>query len=195
MPSHHEVLGVAADASRREVNAAYRRLAKQYHPDVEGGDAARFQLVTEAYNALTAKSARATPEAARPAEPAARPAAKARKPQARRASFLQRRAYLLLACAAFVLGLFLLDRGDGIHAAFRPGLLVAGAGAILLSAGFFTSRRRDYLGLADAMEQAVLAVFRFFLDVLMRVYLALLFVFSVVALLALVNWLEGLLKR
>jgi curved DNA-binding protein CbpA len=191
MPTYHEVLGVREDASRREVNAAYRRLAKKYHPDVAGGDAAIFQQVTEAYNALTIRGQRQqTPEAVRPVDPAPR---QAPNPPPR-PGFLRRRAYLMLAFAAFVLGLFLLDRGDGIHAAFRPGLLVAGGFAILFSAGFFASRRREYAGLSDALEQAVLAVLRFFLDIVMRVYMALLFVFAVVALLALVNWLEAFWK-
>lgn len=191
MPTYHEVLGVKEDASRREVNAAYRRLAKKYHPDVDGGDALRFQQVTEAYNALTVRGARETPQVARPADPAPRQAAPARPLPA---GVLRRRAYLMLAFAAFVLGLFLLDRGDGIHAAFRPGLLAAGGVVILLSAGFFASRKRDYVSLADALEQAILAVLRFFLDLLMRVYMALLFVFAVVALLALINWLEAFWK-
>ncbi len=192
MPTYHEVLGVSEDASRREVNAAYRRLAKKYHPDVEGGDALKFQQVTEAYNALTVRGARETPQVARPVDPA--PRRQASSAPARPAGFLRRRAYLMLALAAFVVGLFLLDRGDGIHARFRPGLLGAGGVAILLSAGFFASRRQDFVSLSDALEQAVLAVLRFFLDLLMRVYMALLFVFAVVALLALVNWLEAFWK-
>lgn len=192
MPTYHEVLGVKEDASRREVNAAYRRLAKKYHPDVDGGDALKFQQVTEAYNALTIRGARETPQAARPVDPAPRQEPRA---QARPAGFLRRRVHLMLSFVAFVIGLFLLDRGDGIHAAFRPGLLLAGAVVLLFSAGFFASRRQEYVSFPDALEQAVLAVARFFLDLLMRVYMALLFVFAVVALLALANWLEAFWKR
>ncbi len=192
MPTYHEVLGVKEDASRREVNAAYRRLAKKYHPDVDGGDALKFQQVTEAYNALTVRGARETPQAARPVDPAPRQAS---SPRARPAGFLRRRAHLMLSFVAFVIGLFLLDRGDGIHAAFRPGLLLAGGGVLLFSAGFFASRRQDYVSFPDALEQAVLSVARFFLDLLVRVYMALLFVFAVVALLALANWLEAFWKH
>jgi DnaJ-domain-containing protein 1 len=35
--SHHEVLGVAADASPKKINAAYRELMKRYHPDLFSG--------------------------------------------------------------------------------------------------------------------------------------------------------------
>jgi hypothetical protein len=42
------VLGMAPTASDGEVNAAYRRLAREHHPDA-GGDAERFRAIAEAY--------------------------------------------------------------------------------------------------------------------------------------------------
>ena len=52
---HYEVLGVSRDASEDEIKKAYRRLARQLHPDVNPSEdaAERFKLVTHAYDVLS----------------------------------------------------------------------------------------------------------------------------------------------
>lgn len=52
---HYAVLGVDRNASQDDVRSAYRKLARQYHPDVNAApDAAhRFKEVTEAYEVLS----------------------------------------------------------------------------------------------------------------------------------------------
>ena len=43
----YQVLGVSPTASDDEVKAAYRRLAKKYHPDLNPGDEAAAQKMNE----------------------------------------------------------------------------------------------------------------------------------------------------
>src|ERR671937_3080793 len=69
---YYETLGVARNASDNEIKSAYRKLARQYHPDRNPGDKqaeARFKEVQEAYDVLSDKTKRANYDRFGTAEP------------------------------------------------------------------------------------------------------------------------------
>jgi molecular chaperone DnaJ len=58
---YYKVLGVAKDASQADIKKAYRKLARELHPDANPGNAAaesRFKDVSEAYDVLSDESRR-----------------------------------------------------------------------------------------------------------------------------------------
>ncbi len=55
-PDFYQVLGVERTASGKEIQSAYRRLARKFHPDVTGGDQEaeeHFKAVNEAHDVLS----------------------------------------------------------------------------------------------------------------------------------------------
>jgi len=60
----YQTLGLRSGASAKEVNRAFRKLAKQHHPDLNPGDQAaeaRFKAVTAAHDYLTTQQDAAIP--------------------------------------------------------------------------------------------------------------------------------------
>jgi molecular chaperone DnaJ len=65
---YYKALGVSKGASPEEIKKSYRKLARQYHPDANKGDAAseeRFKEISEAYNVLSDAKRRAEYDEAR----------------------------------------------------------------------------------------------------------------------------------
>src|ERR1035441_7592288 len=49
---YYKGLGVVATASDKEITRAYRKLAKQFHPDTNPGSEERFKEISAAYDVL-----------------------------------------------------------------------------------------------------------------------------------------------
>jgi len=49
----YKILGINRTASKEEIKSAYRKLAKDYHPDANGGNDSKFKQINEAYKILT----------------------------------------------------------------------------------------------------------------------------------------------
>jgi molecular chaperone DnaJ len=55
-PDHYKILGVGKNASEEEIKKAYRKLARQYHPDRNAGDKQaeeRFKQISQAHDVLS----------------------------------------------------------------------------------------------------------------------------------------------
>ena len=52
----YKILGVSEDVSEKELTKAYRKLAREYHPDANPNDSTaegKFKQVSEAYDILS----------------------------------------------------------------------------------------------------------------------------------------------
>ena len=57
MSTHYDTLGVLETASDQDIKKAYKKLAMQHHPD-KGGDASKFQKISEAYDSIKTQEKR-----------------------------------------------------------------------------------------------------------------------------------------
>jgi curved DNA-binding protein CbpA len=77
LADHYRVLGLRSGAAFEDIKAAYRQLARRYHPDVNSGDQQakeKFIQVTQAYQALADVLAPEGDSAAQPAAVSSEPA-------------------------------------------------------------------------------------------------------------------------
>ncbi len=58
LKDYYAILGIRKDASEQEIKAAYRKLAKEYHPDVNKDYEELFKEINEAYSVLSDKEKR-----------------------------------------------------------------------------------------------------------------------------------------
>ena len=52
MNDPYRILGVNKSSSPQDIKQAFKKLAKEHHPDRPGGDEAKFKQINEAYETL-----------------------------------------------------------------------------------------------------------------------------------------------
>jgi molecular chaperone DnaJ len=52
MKNYYDILGVSESATQADIKKAYRKLSKQYHPDVNPNEEEKFKEIAEAYEIL-----------------------------------------------------------------------------------------------------------------------------------------------
>lgn len=77
---YYRTLGVSETASAKDIGRAYRKLAKQYHPDANPGSEDRFKEISAAYDVLGDEAKRKEYDEVRRMGPAANPFAGAGRP-------------------------------------------------------------------------------------------------------------------
>jgi molecular chaperone DnaJ len=51
--NYYIILGIPSNSSQQDIKEAYRRLAKEYHPDYYGDNQTPFRMINEAYGVLS----------------------------------------------------------------------------------------------------------------------------------------------
>lgn len=70
MSRHHQLLGVPAEATREQIRSAFRKKARELHPDVNSDGASAFEEVLAAYRALLACPPASSPASSSAGSPA-----------------------------------------------------------------------------------------------------------------------------
>ncbi len=58
MKDYYKILGVQENSTDDDIKKAYRKLSKEYHPDVNPNGAERFKEIAEAYDNIGTKEKR-----------------------------------------------------------------------------------------------------------------------------------------
>ncbi len=101
---YYDVLGVASDATREEIDRQYKRAAHKHHPD-RGGSEERMKSLNEAYSVLKDAGSRQSYDEKRGSLAAERPSVPASTPTARDVGVF---GHVLSASLCLLAGMFLL---------------------------------------------------------------------------------------
>ena len=138
MPAtHYETLGVSRDASAEEIGAAFRKRAKELHPDMQGGDAEKFKRANEAYSVLKDTYKRSIYDLQTQLQAQSTTLRKT-------ASKSEVRINILASAALLAIGVLFWVQGDKPDASYNGYLVALGWGFILYGIGLFVDRKSKF---------------------------------------------------
>jgi ABC-type microcin C transport system permease subunit YejE len=187
--SHYEVLGVKQTATTGEIGAAYRKLAKKFHPDTETGDPRKFQQIQQAYEVLKDKSEREVYDFKQGFNRSIVPRAKTKKPPVEEPlGFLPACLNVFIGRGIYALGVRIMYAGMILHTKIKLVIVLIGFAIAAFGFTFCLHRRRASENFRDAATYSLRFMWSVCTEVSLKIFYVLLVVFVISVSLAGVNW-------
>lgn len=189
MASHYEVLGLRENATTGEIGAAYRKLAKKFHPDAETGDQRKFLRVQQAYEVLKDKSEREVYDFEKGFNRSLVPRTKTKAPPAKeRAGFLRTCLNVFIGLGFYALGVLVMYAGMILHSKLKLAVVLVGFVIAAFGFTFCLHRRRTSENFREAATYSLRFMCSVCTEISLKIFYVLLVVFVISVSLAGVNW-------
>jgi hypothetical protein len=187
--SHYEVLGVKQSATTGEIGAAYRKLAKKFHPDTETGDPRKFQRIQQAYEVLRDKSEREVYDFKQGLNRSIVPRGKnKRAPVEEPLGFLRACLNVFIGLVFYSLGVLITYAGMILHSKAKLAVVLVGFFIAAFGFTFCLHRRRASENFREAATYSLRFMWSVCSEVSLKIFYVLLVVFVISVSLAGVNW-------
>lgn len=180
--SHYEVLGLTESASPDEVTAAYRALAKVYHPDLQGGNTERFKKINEAHGVLKDSYKRSLHNYE----------LKLRKVYANQhASQFEKVINVVVSGSLFIFGIYLWGLGDKKGNDYNGWFVLFGWASVLYGVGLFSRKEFKFSNPITIVRVVLNYIFLMVIGLVMRMTIIGAVILVLVILLGAVSWLNS----
>jgi hypothetical protein len=187
--SHYEVLGVKQSATTGEIGAAYRKLAKKFHPDTETGDPKKFRRVQQAYEVLKDKSEREVYDFKQGFNRSIVPRGKNKRlPVEEPLGFVRACLNVFIGLGFYAFGVLIMYAGMILHSKMKLALVLIGFAIAAFGFTFCLHRRRASENFRDAATYSLRFMWSVCTEVSLKIFYVLLVVFVISVSLASLNW-------